>query len=89
MRCVKLIQLNSIQIVVLSLFFTYSEAFARGGHSSVGISLFSIIGFIVMGIASLVIGAFIVPDANNTVKAMVGFFALAIPLGIFLKILGF
>ena len=77
------------EIITSTFIFFCNEAFARGGHSSVGISLFSIIGFVIMGIASLVIGAFIVPDANNTVKVIVGFFAFAIPLGILMKILGF
>jgi ABC-type uncharacterized transport system permease subunit len=89
MRFDKLIQSNLIQLVALSLVFTCSEAFARGGHSNFGISVFSIIGFVVMGIASLVIGALIVPDANTTVKVIVGFLVFAIPLGIIMKIFGF
>ena len=89
MKFVKLLQSNSIQIFVLSLVFTCSEAFARGGHSNFGISVFSIIAFIAMGIASLVIGTLIVPDANTTVKVIVGFFVLAIPLGTIMKIFGF
>ena len=89
MNFVKSIKSNSKQIFVLNIVLTSCEAFARGGHSNFAISLFSIIGFLIMGVASLVIGTLIVPDAYTTVKVTVGFFVIAIPLGTIMKIFGF